>query len=133
MQDIQKVVRTTPTTLSRPVGNYSHITIVPKNATIYTFSGQIGTDGNGVIPINFNQQVDNTFSNIAALLESQELAEDNIIKVNIWSTKEIDWDYFDRIWKKFFKTGNPSMTVAYISALGLPEIDLEIEIWAAKV
>ncbi|MFM9402040.1 RidA family protein [Myroides odoratimimus] len=133
MQDIQKVVRTTPTTLSRPVGNYSHITIVPKNATIYTFSGQIGTDGNGVIPIDFNQQVDNTFSNIAALLESQNLTEDNIIKVNIWSTKEIDWDYFDSVWRKFFKSGNPSMTVAYISALGLPEIDLEIEIWAAKV
>ncbi|MDM1537116.1 putative endoribonuclease L-PSP [Myroides odoratimimus] len=133
MQDIQKVVRITPTTLSRPVGNYSHITIVPKNATIYTFSGQIGTDSNGVIPIDFNQQVDNTFSNIAALLESQELAEDNIIKVNIWATKEIDWDYFDSVWKEFFKSGNPSMTVAYISALGLPEIDLEIEIWAAKV
>ncbi|MEK6511080.1 RidA family protein [Myroides odoratimimus] len=133
MQDIQKVVRTTPTTLSRPVGNYSHITIVPKNATIYTFSGQIGTDGNGVIPIDFNQQVDNTFSNITALLESQNLTEVDIIKVNIWSTKEIDWDYFDSVWKEFFKTGNPSMTVAYISALGLPEIDLEIEIWAAKV
>ncbi|MEK6508916.1 RidA family protein [Myroides sp. C4067] len=133
MQDIQKVVRTTPTTLSRPVGNYSHITIVPKNATIYTFSGQIGTDGNGVIPIDFNQQVDNTFSNITALLESQNLTEVDIIKVNIWSTKEIDWDYFDSVWKEFFKSGNPSMTVAYISALGLPEIDLEIEIWAAKV
>ncbi|MDM1098262.1 RidA family protein [Myroides odoratimimus] len=133
MQDIQKVVRITPTTLSRPVGNYSHITIVPKNAMIYTFSGQIGTDGNGVIPIDFNQQVDNTFSNIASLLKSQELAEANIIKVNIWATKEIDWDYFDRVWKEFFKSGNPSMTVAYISALGLPEIDLEIEIWAAKV
>ncbi|MDM1397981.1 RidA family protein [Myroides odoratimimus] len=133
MQDIQKVVRTTPTTLSRPVGNYSHITIVPKNATIYTFSGQIGTDGNGVIPMDFNQQVDNTFSNIAALLESQNLTEVDIIKVNIWATKEIDWDYFDSVWKEFFKSGNPSMTIAYISALGLPEIDLEIEIWAAKV
>ncbi len=133
MQDIQKVVRITPTTLSRPVGNYSHITIVPKNATIYTFSGQIGTDSNGVIPIDFNQQVDNTFINIAALLESQNLTEVDIIKVNIWSTKEIDWDYFDSVWREFFKSGNPSMTVAYISALGLPEIDLEIEIWAAKV
>lgn len=133
MQDIQKVVRITPTTLSRPVGNYSHITIVPKNATIYTFSGQIGTDSNGVIPIDFNQQVDNTFINIAALLESQNLTEVDIIKVNIWSTKEIDWDYFDSVWREFFKSVNPSMTVAYISALGLPEIDLEIEIWAAKV
>jgi enamine deaminase RidA (YjgF/YER057c/UK114 family) len=133
MQDIQKVVRTTPTTLARPVGSYSHITIVPKNANIYTFSGQIGTDKEGIIPTDFNAQVDNTFGNINALLSSQGLGEEDVIKVNIWATKEIDWEYFDQVWKEFFISGNPSMTIAYITALGLPEIDLEIEIWAAKV
>lgn len=133
MKDIQKVVRTTPTTLARPVGNYSHITIVPKNATIYTFSGQIGTDIEGIIPREFNAQVDNTFSNISQLLISQGLTEEDVIKVNIWATKEIDWEYFDNVWKEFFTSGNPSMTIGYISALGLPEIDLEIEIWAARV
>lgn len=132
MQDIQKVVRTTPTTLARPVGNYSHITIVPKNATLYTFSGQIGTNKEGVIPKDFNAQVYHTFLNINELLTSQGLGEEDVIKVNIWATKEIDWEYFDNVWKEFFTSGNPSMTIAYISSLGLPEIDLEIEIWVAK-
>lgn len=26
---------------------------------------------------------------------SQNLTSDHIIKVNIWSTEEIDWDFFD--------------------------------------
>ncbi len=26
----------------------------------------------------------------------------------------------------------PSMTIAYVSALGLPDIKIEIELWAAK-
>ncbi|MDR2223772.1 MAG: RidA family protein [Flavobacteriaceae bacterium] len=133
MKNIQQVLRTTPTIVARPVGNYSHITIVPKNATIYTFSGQIGLDQEGNIPSDFNAQVNHTFNNISQLLISQELSEEEVIKVNIWATKLIDWEYFDQVWKTFFKSGNPSMTIAYITALGLPEIDLEIEIWAAKV
>jgi enamine deaminase RidA (YjgF/YER057c/UK114 family) len=54
-----------------------------------------------------------------------------VIKVNIWSVDEIDWNHFDKVWNDFFIV-NPSMTIAYISALGLPEIKIEIEILAAK-
>lgn len=131
MNNLKQVHRTNPLTVSAPVGNYSHVTIVPKDATIYTFSGQIGTDLSGLIPTNFNQQVNNTFTNIKLLLDSQRLTSKDVIKVNIWATKEIDWNYFDKIWNEFFAGDNPSMTIAYISALGLPEIHLEIEIWAA--
>lgn len=132
MDNIKQIHRTNPGTVSAPVGNYSHVTIVPKNADIYTFSGQIGTDVAGNIPAGFNQQVNNTFTNIKALLDSQSLTSKDVIKVNIWATKEIDWNYFDEIWNEFFAEDNPSMTIAYISALGLPEIHIEIEVWAAK-
>ncbi|WP_121964631.1 RidA family protein [Myroides sp. N17-2] len=132
MKNVQRVTRLNPTTLSGPVGKYSHITIVPKEATIYTFSGQIGTDLNGNIPKDFNEQVTNTFANITALLESQDLCGQDIIKVNVWATKEIDWDYFYKVWDTIFNQSDPSMTIGYITALGLPEIDIEIEVWAAK-
>lgn len=132
MQNIQKVVRVSPSTLAKPVGSYSHVTIIPKNATLFTFSGQIGTDKHGVISTDFNRQVDCTFENIRSLLKSQGLTEEEVIKVNIWATKEIDWPYFDSVWTDLFKSAYPSMTVAYITALGLPEIHVEIEVWAAK-
>jgi len=117
--------------ISKAVGNYTHITKINPNSTFYTFSGQIGADLDGNIPEEFNQQVKNTFINISNLLESVDLKPDNVIKVNIWSTEEIDWDYFDKIYGDFFGETPPSMTIAYVNALGLEAIKIEIEIWAA--
>ncbi|MGX7025239.1 RidA family protein [Vagococcus hydrophili] len=129
---MNQIIRKNPTTLAAPVGEYSHVTVIPKNSTLYTFSGQIGIDQENRIPESHTKQVENTFKNIKKALESEGLTEQNIIKVNIWSVDEIDWDHFYIVWSEMFPV-NPSMTIAYISALGLPEIKIEIEILAAKV
>ncbi|WMI80521.1 RidA family protein [Anaerotignum sp. MB30-C6] len=125
------VTRLSSEGISKAVGNYTHITKIKPNATFYTFSGQIGADLDGNIPDAFNQQVEITFTNISNLLKSVDLEPDNVIKVNIWSVEEIDWEYFDKIYGDFFGKTPPSMTIAYVDALGLEEIKIEIEIWAA--
>lgn len=130
--NIQKIVRLNPANVPSPVGHYSHVTIIPKNSDLYTFSGQIGIDNYGNIHESLNEQVNNTFKNIEQILESQRLNFEEIIKVNIWATEEIDWDFFDAKWKKLFGKIYPSMTIAYIKGLGLPQLKIEIEIWAAK-
>lgn len=127
-----KITRLNPKNFPSPVGNYSHVTIIPKNSDLYTFSGQIGIDNNGNIPLDLNEQINLTFKNVNDLLNSQDLTSEHVIKVNIWSTEEINWEFFDNEWEKLFGTKYPSMTIAYIQALGLPEIKIEIEIWAAK-
>lgn len=125
------IIRKNPRTMPAPVGEYSHVTIVPKNSTLYTFSGQIGTNLSGLISKYHEKQVEDTFKNIERALLSEELTSDNIIKVNVWSVDEINWDHFYDMWGKLFSV-NPSMTIAYVTALGLPEIKIEIEILAAK-
>ncbi|MCE4565733.1 RidA family protein [Maribellus sp. CM-23] len=127
-----RITRLNPENIPAPVGNYSHVTIIPKNSDLYTFSGQIGIDTNGNIPGNLSEQVVLTFKNIQGLLDSQNLSADNVIKVNIWATEDIDWEFFDAEWETLFGQTYPSMTIAYIKALGLPELKIEIEIWAAK-
>ena len=129
---IKRIVRLNPENISKPVGKYSHVTIIRKNSTLYTFSGQIGTDNYGVIPDSMNEQVYNTFRNIEQILESQDLTSDDVIKVNIWATEDIDWDFLDARWENLFGTIYPSMTIAYVKALGLPELKIEVEIWASK-
>lgn len=114
-----------------PVGEYSHVTVVPPNSTLYTFSGQIGVDLNGVMATSHQEQVENTFKNIQRALASEGLTGNHVIKVNVWSVDEIDWDHFYDVWNGMFSS-SPSMTIAYISALGLPDIKIEIEILAAK-
>ena len=127
-----KNIRLNPENFPAPVGKYSHVTIVPRNSDLYTFSGQIGVDIDGDIPKSLNEQVHNTFNNIKHILKSQNLASDDVIKVNIWATEKIDWDFLDTEWESLFGETYPSMTIAYIKALGLPELKIEIEVWAAK-
>ncbi|MCR6110949.1 RidA family protein [Bacillus sp. A301a_S52] len=130
---MRKITRKNPELMPKPVGNYSHITRVPKGAGLIVTSGQVGTDMDGNIPSKLTDQITNTFVNMKKVLESEGLTEANIIKVNIWATEEIDWDYLDAQWDALFGAEYPSMTVAYISALGWPELKLEIELWCAEV
>lgn len=119
--------------MHHPVGNYSHITRIPRNAELFVCSGQIGADLDGRLPESLNEQVANTFRNIQTALQSEGLSPREIIKVNIWSVEPIDWPFLNEEWAKLFGSEFPAMTIAYISELGLPEIKIEIEIWAAKV
>ncbi|MED4531943.1 RidA family protein [Metabacillus fastidiosus] len=131
--EYEKITRKNPSSMPTPVGNYTHITKIPRNAELYVTSGQVGVDRNGQFPQNMNEQVSNTFTNIKTVMESEGLSADNIIKVNIWATEKIDWEFFDSEWEQLFNNDYPAMTIGYIAELGLPEIKIEIEIWAAKV
>ncbi|OBZ08371.1 enamine deaminase RidA [Bacillus sp. FJAT-27264] len=125
------VQRYNPEMIAKPVGNYSHVTKIERNAELYVFSGQIGIDQDNHIPADFNEQVTNTMNNIVAILSSQQLTPDHVIKINIWATEEIDWDHFYEKWNAVFGPTSPSMTVAYIQGLGLPELKIELDVWAA--
>ena len=128
---MQNISRTNSDFISKPVGNYSHVTRVPKGAGLVVTSGQIGTDLDGNVPSGLNDQVSNTFANIQKILEAENLTEKNIIKVNIWATEQIDWEHLDAKWDELFTSAYPSMTIAYVSALGLPELKIELDVWAA--
>ncbi|MDM5247657.1 MULTISPECIES: RidA family protein [unclassified Lysinibacillus] len=129
---MKKITRKNPIQVPSPVGNYSHLTIIPKDATMYALSGQIGVGINGKLPSSLTEQVRNTLKNIQLILEAEGLNADNVVKANIWATEEINWDDFDQQWETMFRNPYPSMTIAYITALGLPEIKIEIDILAAK-
>lgn len=129
----EKITRKNPASVPAPVGNYTHITKIPRNAELFVTSGQVGVDQQGQFPSNMNDQVRNTFSNMKAVLESEGLSAENIIKVNIWATEQIDWDFLYAEWDRLFEKEYPAMTIGYLAELGLPEIKIEIEIWAAKV
>lgn len=128
----EKITRKNPAGMPKPVGNYTHITKIPRNSELFVTSGQVGVDQNGQFPESFNLQISNTFNNIKSVLDAEQLTADNIIKVNVWATEQIDWDYMYSEWEKLFGNDYPAMTIGYLTALGLPEIKIEIEIWAAK-
>ncbi|MBG9794914.1 acetyltransferase [Paenibacillus dendritiformis] len=131
-KEAKKVRRSNPNTVAAPLGPYTHLTVVPRGAELLVLSGQVGTDMNGDMPSDMNEQLYNTLQNILRILEEESVCADNIIKINILATEEMDWDYFNEVWEKFHGGTAPSMTMSYVPALALPSLKVEIEAWAAR-
>ncbi|WP_375178601.1 RidA family protein [Enterococcus rotai] len=129
---MKKIERRNPQKVPAPVGKYSHVTRVPKDAELIFLSGQVGMNQNQTFSEELNSQISQVFENIDNVMAAEKLAFGNVIKVNIWATEEIEWDKLDKEWDKRFSGKYPSMTIAYIDALGLSEIKIEIELIIAS-
>lgn len=130
---IRKLIRKNPHGIALPMGEYTHLTIVPSEAELIVSSGQVGIDIEGYIPDSVERQFQIALENTITLLNSENINTDGIIKVNIWLTETVDKEVFADIYKKFHNGSSPSMTLAYVSALGTPDLKVEIEVWAASL
>ncbi|RZT15481.1 RidA family protein [Fictibacillus sp. BK138] len=127
-----KIRKTNPDTVSPPIAQYHHVTIIPREAELVVLSGQIGNDKDGILPKDIESQFANALDNIKAILNSERVSTNNIFKINFWLTEEIDRKVFLDKWEDFHKGNPPVTTFAYITALAKPELKVEIEAWAAK-
>lgn len=128
----KKVHRKNPGSVAPPIGSYTHLTTVPNGAGLLVLSGQVGNDENGEMPVELNQQLYNALQNIKHILAEESVSVDQIIKINIWATEEMDWRYFNQVWQEFHGGTPPAMTMAYVPALAVSSLKVEIEAWAAK-
>ncbi|WP_414051399.1 GNAT family N-acetyltransferase [Macrococcus animalis] len=126
------VIRKNPFYLSSPLGPYSQLTEVSSNKKILVTSGQVGCDVLGNIPVGLDEQVENCLKNIQQILENEDIDPSNVLKVNIYATEKLNWNYFNSNWNLIFSENNPAMTFVYVPALAMPELKIEIEIWCIK-
>ncbi|WP_241154323.1 RidA family protein [Staphylospora marina] len=127
-----RVTRKNPECVAGPIGAYTHLTVVPKNADLLVLSGQVGNDPEGNMPEDVEAQFRNALRNILAILDSEGVSADGIIKINIWLTEKIDWSRFKEIWSEFHGGTPPAMTLAFVESLALPQLKAEVEAWAAR-
>lgn len=127
-----KVIRKNPENVAPPVGAYTHLTLLPRDADILVLSGQVGTDLNGNIPESIEEQLQNALQNITRILSSEGVTPDAIVKINLWFTEQVDRTQFVKIWSDFHGGNPPATTLAYVSALAQPTIKVEVEAWAAR-
>jgi enamine deaminase RidA (YjgF/YER057c/UK114 family) len=127
-----KVIRKNPDNVAPPIGVYTHLSIIPRDADLLVLSGQVGTDLDGNIPENVEEQLRNAFNNVTRILSSEGVTCEGIIKINIWLTETIDREKFLALWNEFHDGNPPATTMAYVSALAQPHIKVEVEAWAAR-
>lgn len=99
---------------------------------VFYFSGQIGINPkSGLLLEGFEAQLNQIMENIDGLLESQDLARENIVKTSIFLTDLNNFSKVNDAYISFFSSPYPARSTVEVS--GLPKGALvEIEVIAVR-
>jgi 2-iminobutanoate/2-iminopropanoate deaminase len=92
-------------------------------------SGQAALDERGqVVGVgDFDAQAEQTFANLRRVLEAGGSGLDKIVKVTIYLTDMANFPKIVELRAKHFTRPWPADTIVGVTALGLPELQIEIE------
>jgi len=92
-------------------------------------SGQAALDEQGQVvgAGDFDAQAEQTFRNLARVLEAGGSGLDRVVKVTIYLTDMTNFERVVALRRKWFTPPYPADTIVEVSALALPELELEIE------
>ncbi len=92
-------------------------------------SGQASIDERGeVVGVgDFDAQAEQTFANLRRVLEAGGSSLEQVIKVTIFLTDMGNFPKILELRRRHFSPPYPADTIVEVSALGLPELEIEIE------
>ena len=123
-----------PSTIAPPQARYSHAIEIPPNARTLFVSGQVGVNPDGVLGATIEEQSEQCWRNIVAILEDAGMGIDDLVRVNSYITDARFVEGF-RIGRDRVITGShiPASTLVVVSGLATPDMLVEVEAVAAKV
>jgi 2-iminobutanoate/2-iminopropanoate deaminase len=121
-----------PSTVSAPVGPYSHGVEMPATARWLYISGQIGIDHDGKVAPHFEAQAEQCWRNIKAILADAGMGVENLVKVTHFLTRAEDVVTYGKVRARHLGEARPASTLLVISALARPGLLVEVEAIAAK-
>lgn len=92
-------------------------------------SGQAAIDEHGAVvgAGDFDAQAEQVFRNLARALEAGGSGLDRVVKVTIFVTDMSNFPKIVELRRRWFSRPYPADTIVEVSALALPELELEIE------
>lgn len=121
-----------PPTVHTPGGAYSHLAAVPAGTELVLLSGQIGIRPDGSLPESTGEQAEQVFANIAALLASQGLDVQSIVKLTMFIVAGRDIQAVRDARAKFMGAHRPASTAVFVSQLVDPAWHVEVEAIVAR-
>jgi len=116
-----------PEDIVPPQGLYSHIVRVPSGTELLFISGQLGIRADGAVPDTIEGQADQVFSNIVAILKSQNLTVENIVKLTTFMVAGQNGLAVREARIKHLGSHRPASTAVYVSQLVDPAWFVEVE------
>ena len=110
-----------------------HISQAIRHGELVYVSGQAALDleGNIVGVDDFDAQAEQVFKNLADVLAAAGSSLAHVIKVTIFLKDMTNFPKIIALREQYFSPPYPADTIVEVSALALPELDIEIEAIAA--
>jgi 2-iminobutanoate/2-iminopropanoate deaminase len=121
-----------PAEVHAPLGLYSHTVSVPEGTELIFLSGQIGVRPDGHTPGTMEEQANQVFANIIALLKAHGLEAKSIVKLTTFMVAGQDGDAVRAARLKHLGPHRPASTAVYVSQLVDPAWFVEVEVVAAR-
>jgi 2-iminobutanoate/2-iminopropanoate deaminase len=121
-----------PSTVAAPVGLYSHCGLVKAGSDVLFIAGQVGLRPDGTLPDAFADQAEETFANIARILEANGLKPMHLVKLNLFVVYGQAANAVREARRKYFGDVKPASTFIYVPQLVEPKYLIEVEGVAAR-
>lgn len=121
-----------PGAIAKPISAYSHAVEVPANARWLSVSGQIGIDAEGRLGEGVAEQSKLVWQNISAILAEAGMEIHDIVKMNAYLLSADDVAEYGAARTACLGDHRPASTLVYVSALAMPEVQVEVEVLAAR-
>jgi 2-iminobutanoate/2-iminopropanoate deaminase len=105
---------------------------VPEGTELIFLSGQVGVRPDGFTPTTVEEQADQVFANIIALLKAHGLEATSIVKLTTFMVAGHDGDAVRAARLKHLGTHRPASTAVFVSRLVDPAWFVEVEAVAAR-
>jgi 2-iminobutanoate/2-iminopropanoate deaminase len=120
-------------TIAPPAAMYSHSVEIPPNARWLFTAGQVGMRPDGTIPDGFEEQHDQIWQNVLAILADAGMGPEDIVRLNVYSTQPEGLKFLRPHREKYLSPGHvPASTWVVVSQLANPKWVVEMEVVAAK-
>jgi enamine deaminase RidA (YjgF/YER057c/UK114 family) len=117
--------------IARQIGNYSDAVEISHTGRILFLSGTPGLTPDGKLSQDFEEQAEQAWRNVLALLELAGMGPDHLVKIVQYLVRSEDIRKYSAVRTKMLGACRPASMLLVISALARPDFLIEIEAYAS--
>ncbi|MCC7122624.1 MAG: RidA family protein [Gammaproteobacteria bacterium] len=122
-----------PASIVQPFNNaYSHGVVIPPQARVLHTAGQIGVRPDGSLPASIEEQTEQVWINLVAILRDAGMDIADIVKITAYIVGDHNFPAYAAARSRYLGAHKPAATAFCVPQLLKPEWLLEVELIAAR-
>lgn len=123
-----------PTDIMAPLNNvYSHGMVIPAGARVLHTAGQVGAGPNGVVSPRIEDQAEQLWENLLAIVRDADMEVSDIVKLTAYVVGVENYAAYAAARARHLGHHKPASTAVCVPQLLKPEWLIEVELIAARL